>query len=114
MQLWLHTKSYMIRLLQNREPDNMKDNGFSSLNEIVESFDGRLTESDRVILSILLNDPKSAVFLSVAQLAEKADVHKSTVVRLAHKLGFDGYPELRAQLRSQLHPEVVLDERSQQ
>ena len=92
----------------------MKDNGFSSLNEIVESFDGRLTESDRVILSILLNDPKSAVFLSVAQLAEKADVHKSTVVRLAHKLGFDGYPELRAQLRSQLHPEVVLDERSQQ
>ena len=47
----------------------MKDNGFSSLNEIVESFDGRLTESDRVILSILLNDPKSAVFLSVAQLA---------------------------------------------
>ena len=114
MQLWLHTNSPMIRLLQNREPDNMKDNGFSSLNEIVESFDGRLTESDRVILSILLNDPKSAVFLSVAQLAEKADVHKSTVVRLAHKLGFDGYPELRAQLRSQLHPEVALDERSQQ
>ena len=85
-----------------------------SLNKIVEHFDGRLTESDRAILSVLLNSPKSAVFLSVAQLAEKADVHKSTVVRLAHKLGFDGYPELRVQIRSEVHPEASSEKRSQQ
>ena len=91
----------------------MKDNKSPSLNDVVENFGGRLTESDRAILAILLNDPKGAVFLSIAQLAEKANVHKSTVVRLANKLGFDGYPELRAQLRSQIHPAVALDERSQ-
>ena len=54
------------------------------------------------------------MFLSVAQLAEKADVHKSTVVRLAHKLGFDGYPELRVQIRSEVHPEASSEKRSQQ
>ena len=93
---------------------SIKDNKDLSLKEIVESFDGSLTASDRSILSILLNTPQSAVFLSATQLAKKADVHKSTVVRFANKLGFDGYPELLAQLRSQLHPNVKLDKRSQQ
>ena len=92
----------------------MKDGGQPSLSETIEKFDGRLTESDRAILAVVLNEPKSIVFLSVAQLAAKADVHKSTVVRLARKLGFEGYPELRAQIRSEVHPEPTLDQRSQQ
>lgn len=92
----------------------MKNNKYLSLKEIVENFDGRLTDSDRAILSVFMNDPKSAVFLSVAQMADKTKVHKSTVVRFAHKLGFEGYPELRTQIRSEVHPEAVLDKRSQQ
>ncbi len=86
----------------------------ASLVEIVESFEGRLTSSDRAILSVLSNQPENAIFLSVAQLAEKADVHKSTVVRLAHKLGFEGYPELRGQIRLEALPETNLDTRSRQ
>lgn len=93
---------------------SMDDLNFTSLNEIVERYDGRLTSSDRAILAVLLTEPKSAVFLSVAQLAEMAKVHKSTVVRLAHKLGFQGYPELRSQIRSEVHPEADLGKRSQQ
>ena len=110
----LQLYKFMIYWLQGRETHVMSDSEQPSLNKIVERFDGRLTESDRAILSVLLNSPKSAVFLSVAQQAEKADVHKSTVVRLAHKLGFDGYPELRVQIRSEVHPEASSEKRSQQ
>jgi DNA-binding MurR/RpiR family transcriptional regulator len=92
----------------------MNDTNYPSLNAMVESYNGRLTGSDRAILAILLSTPKSAVFSSVAQLAELAGVHKSTVVRLANKLGFDGYPELRAKIRSEVHPEATLEKRSQQ
>ena len=92
----------------------MKNNTPLSLKETVESYRGRLTGSDRAILSILMNEPRAAVFLSVAQMADKAEVNKSTVVRFAHKLGFEGYPELRAQIRSEIHPEASLDKRSQQ
>ena len=92
----------------------MKNNPPLSFKETVESYHGRLTGSDRAILSILMNEPRAAVFLSVAQMADKAEVNKSTVVRFAHKLGFEGYPELRAQIRSEIHPEASLDKRSQQ
>src|SRR6185436_13860873 len=34
--------------------------------------------------------------LSAAQLAERAAIHESTVIRFAQKLGYAGYPELRA------------------
>ena len=92
----------------------MKNNKTLSLKETVEHYNGRLTGSDRAILSVLMNEPRAAVFLSVAQMADKAEVNKSTVVRFAHKLGFDGYPELRTQIRSEIHPEASLDKRSQQ
>jgi DNA-binding MurR/RpiR family transcriptional regulator len=114
LQLGLQNLYLMIPLLQDGDSSAMKDSEYPTLNMIVENFDGRLTESDRAILSVLLSAPKSAVFSSVAQLAELAGVHKSTVVRLANKLGFDGYPELRAKIRSEVHPDATLEYRSQQ
>src|SRR3546814_4012135 len=62
----------------------------------------RLTNSDRRIIEILLAQQSEAAFLSAAQLAERAQVHETTATRLAQKLGFAGYPELRAQLRKEL------------
>ena len=37
--------------------------------------------------------------IPAAEVAERAKTHESTVVRLAKKLGYRGYPELRADLR---------------
>ncbi|KAE9625955.1 RpiR family transcriptional regulator [Sedimentitalea sp. CY04] len=92
----------------------MKDVDTSPLSEVVKAFDGKLTGSDRSILSVILNDPEQSVFLSATQLAEEAQVHASTVVRLARKLGFQGYPELRDRLRTEVKPGVALSQRSQQ
>ena len=36
---------------------------------------------------------------TAADVAEKASTHESTVVRLAQKLGYRGYPDLRNDLR---------------
>src|SRR3546814_11075156 len=58
-----------------------------------------LTNSDRRIIEILLAQQSEAAFLSAAQLAERAQVHETTATRLAQKLGFAGYPELRAHLQ---------------
>lgn len=67
----------------------------------VESYSGRLTESDRALVSIILGDPAQAVFQSAQELADQAGVHASTVVRLARKLGFNGFPGMRKALQQE-------------
>lgn len=48
-------------------------------------------------MNVLIGDKISA--LPAAEVAELAKTHESTVVRLAQKLGYRGYPELRIDLR---------------
>ncbi|MEX2450250.1 MAG: MurR/RpiR family transcriptional regulator [Rhodospirillales bacterium] len=73
-----------------------------NLRQIVEDFDGRLTKSDQRLVKALLANPAESAFLSSQELADKASVHPTTAVRLARKLGFDGYSELRLKLQSDL------------
>lgn len=85
-----------------------------TLREIVESFDGRLTKADRQVLQVLLADPAGGPFLSAQELAERASVHPTSAVRLAQKLGFSGYPDLRSKLREELLGRPAAPERMQQ
>lgn len=48
---------------------------------------------------MILGQPTVSAFLSGADLAKRVGVHPSATVRLAHKLGFSGYPELRKKIR---------------
>ncbi len=73
-----------------------------SLREVIEQYDGRLTAADRRLVQELLSNPAEGAFLSAADLAKRVGVHSAAAVRLARKLGFSGYPELRSQLQSQL------------
>ena len=70
-----------------------------SFESLINSFEGKLTDADQELIHIILGEPSEAVYLSSAELASKAAVHASTVVRLARKLGFDGFPEMRQKLR---------------
>ena len=70
-----------------------------SFESLINSFEGKLTDADQELIGIILGEPSEAVYLSSAELASKAAVHASTVVRLARKLGFDGFPEMRQKLR---------------
>ncbi len=72
------------------------------LNDLIASRRDDLTSVDRRLAATVLGDPAAAAFMSVRELALAAGVHESGVVRLAKKLGFSGFPELRRALRDQL------------
>jgi DNA-binding MurR/RpiR family transcriptional regulator len=56
-------------------------------------------------MNVLLGDEMSGI--TAAEVAERAQTHESTVVRLAKKLGYRGYPELRGDLRKDETPMEV-------
>ncbi len=68
----------------------------------IEQHQDRLTVADQRLVRELLANPTEGAFLSTAGLADRASVHPATVVRLAQKLGFGGYPELRAELQAEI------------
>jgi DNA-binding MurR/RpiR family transcriptional regulator len=72
--------------------------GCTGFRAVVEASTAPLTESDQRIIGVLLAVPHECVFLSAAQVAERASVNESTVIRLAQKLGYAGYRGLRADL----------------
>ena len=74
-------------------------NQLENFKYLVESYDGKLTIADRDLIAIILGEPSEVVYLSSSELAAKANVHASTVVRLARKLGFKGYPDMRNSVR---------------
>ncbi len=68
----------------------------------VNAHSAKLTEADRKIIAAVFDDRAETAFLSGPQLAERASVHEAAATRLAQKLGYKGYPEMRAQLQREL------------
>jgi DNA-binding MurR/RpiR family transcriptional regulator len=70
--------------------------------EAVTLSQEQLTEADERLIRALLTNPTESAFLSAADIASRAGVHQASAVRLAKKLGFKGYPQLRASLQQEL------------
>ena len=70
--------------------------------ERVDNPRQRLTAADRQLLDVLMSHPTEAAFLRAEQVADRAGVHVATATRLAQKLGYPGYPALRAALQVEL------------
>lgn len=49
-----------------------------------------------------MQNPDTAAFESVGKIASQAQSHASALVRLARKLGFSGFPEMRGELQAGL------------
>lgn len=73
-----------------------------SLTSIIENTQVRLTDADRKLVSAILSNPTEVSYLSTTDIAERVNVHPATAVRLAKKLGFGGYPELRAYIQADI------------
>ena len=84
------------------EPQNRVGRTGMTLQEVVEQYDGQLTRTDLKVVEELLANPREGAFLSLPELAMRAEVHPTSAVRLAKKLGYSGYPELRSQLQAEL------------
>ncbi|CAN5502172.1 MurR/RpiR family transcriptional regulator [soil metagenome] len=68
--------------------------------EELERCTRTLTESEKRVGSMLLADPRGAPFLTAAEVARRAEVHESTVIRFAQRLGYTGYMAMREALRA--------------
>ncbi|MGF9648209.1 hypothetical protein AAIH32_09565 [Pseudarthrobacter oxydans] len=82
-----------------------------SFKAVVASSTVRLSASEERVMNVLLGDDMSGI--PAAEVAERASTHESTVVRLAKKLGYRGYPDLRNDLRtdestSEDHPVKIM------
>lgn len=65
----------------------------------VEAQASRLTPAEERVVALLLGDVQESAVAPAAQIAEAVGVHEATVTRLAQKLGYRGYAELRADLQ---------------
>jgi len=72
---------------------------------IVEQMED-LTRSERQIATLLLQDYPVAGLQSITRLAEGAGVSTPTVIRMARKLGFDGFTDLQEQLRQEAAEQI--------
>ncbi|MEX0349711.1 MAG: MurR/RpiR family transcriptional regulator [Paracoccaceae bacterium] len=65
-----------------------------------------LTPSERQLASILLQDYPMGGLQSITKLANAASVSTPTVIRMARKLGFDGFPALQDALREEVAAQI--------
>jgi DNA-binding MurR/RpiR family transcriptional regulator len=68
----------------------------TSLGTRVEERRHELTPAERRVAEVVLADPRTVAFGTVAQLAARAGTSGASVVRLAARLGYDGFVGMQA------------------
>lgn len=71
------------------------------IEELINEYYSKLNENDHYILKYVLNNKSSCYELGINDLASKCNVSRSSILRLAQKLGFSGYSEFRVFLKWQ-------------
>src|SRR5438445_13254412 len=61
-----------------------------------------LTPAERRVAAVVADDPEAVAFGTVADVARRAGTSGASVVRLAAKLGFEGFVELQAAVREEM------------
>ncbi|MCK8464492.1 MurR/RpiR family transcriptional regulator [Aliiroseovarius sp. S1339] len=61
-----------------------------------------LTAAERRLTATLLDDSLVAGLQSITKLAESAEVSTPTIIRLARKLGYQGFPDLQDAIRDEI------------
>jgi DNA-binding MurR/RpiR family transcriptional regulator len=59
-----------------------------------------LSKSQRIVTEFLLTHGIDVVYLSAARIAKLVQVNRSTVVRTAQALGYNGFPDMQAALQA--------------
>lgn len=68
-----------------------------SFRTVAARHSSALSATEQKVMTVLLTNANSEI--TAADVAARAGTHQSTVVRLAKKLGYRGYPELRGDMR---------------
>ncbi len=70
-----------------------------NLHRFISQSSSGLTARQRELLDFILKDLKATAFMNSLDLAREAKVSNSTVIRLARRLGFAGFPEFQKVLQ---------------
>lgn len=74
--------------------------------ELIRDRYDALTRTERRLADALLDNYPVAGLTSMTRLAESAGVSTPSVLRMAQKLGFSGFPDLQASLRAELEATI--------
>ncbi|MEZ5450515.1 MAG: hypothetical protein R3E89_16595 [Thiolinea sp.] len=92
-------------------PDN--ENSVAGLPQTVEALHALIVEQQaglsarlKLVAVWLVEHPQQVAFSTLAEIAERAGVHPSTLVRFANYFGFSGFSELQRLYKTQMmeHP----------
>ncbi|MET3932409.1 MurR/RpiR family transcriptional regulator [Arthrobacter sp. OAP107] len=59
-----------------------------------------LSKAQSRVVDVIARNPQLSSYADIAEIAQRADVNNSTVVRAAQHLGYRGWPDLQRELRS--------------
>lgn len=82
-------------------PSDRAASGSGCLNRIHSQYQ-HLSNNDRRIAKLVLEEPNSFVLASTSEVAERCSTSEAAVSRFAHKLGYSGFPEFKIQLAQDL------------
>lgn len=68
----------------------------------IKQKQAQLTDAERRLTAVLMEEHLVAGLQSITKLAERAEVSTPTVIRLARKLGFSGFPDLQSAIRMEI------------
>ncbi len=69
---------------------------------LIKQFLPNLAPSERKIADFLLSQPSQAVELKITQLAKESQTSPAAIIRLANRLGYSGYSELRMNIAKEV------------
>lgn len=69
------------------------------IEEVINKHYSNLNENDLYILKYILNNKRECSSLCINELAKRCNISKTTILRLTHKLGFNGYSEFKVFLK---------------
>ncbi|SMX27497.1 DNA-binding transcriptional repressor RpiR [Pelagimonas phthalicica] len=70
--------------------------------DLIRDKQSELTGAERRLTAVLLDDSLVPGLQSVTKLAESAEVSTPTIIRLARKLGFEGFPDFQNAIREEI------------
>mgnify|MGYP005997005553 CR=1 FL=1 len=70
--------------------------------DLLKEKQTELTAAERKLSAVLLDDQLLTGLQSITRLAELAEVSSPTIIRLARKLGFDGFSDMQDAIRDEI------------
>jgi DNA-binding MurR/RpiR family transcriptional regulator len=88
-----------------------KEKPHSLMDQISRRYSS-LTPKSRIIGDYVRENPRKAVFMTIAELARTCQVSEASVVRFVNQLGYKGYADYQQSLRDLMDTELTLLERA--